>query len=108
MQTLRMRKNARKLADVLAATFIRISKSNLFCILGCNDIVSFPGVLCVVTQHSKRCATIQQTAGRIVISFLFSSNLQLGLKTRTQDIAALFIWKKNSRLNERFSNLRCH
>ena len=94
-----MRKNARKLAEVLTATFIRISKPNLFCIVG---------VLCVVTQHSKRCETIQKTAGRIMISFLFSSNLQLGLKTRTQDIAALFIWKKNSRLNEPFSNLRFH
>ena len=72
-RTLRMRKNARKLVDVLTATFIRISKPNLFCILGCNDIVSFPGVLWVVTQHSKRCArddTKNSWENNDIISFL--------------------------------------
>lgn len=59
-----MRKNARKLAEVLTATFIRISKPNLFCILG---------VLCVVTQHSKRYArddTKNSWENNDIISFL--------------------------------------
>ena len=59
-----MCKNARKLAEVLTATFIRISKPNLFCILG---------VLCVVTQHSKRCArddTKNSWENNDIISFL--------------------------------------
>ena len=66
MRTLRMRKDARKLADgFLIAPFFAWSVTLVPRSLLLNrtetlatQAISFPGVFCVVTQHSKRCVTI--------------------------------------------------